>query len=356
MSSITFDQATCVYPGSDVPALDHLDLEVADGELLVLVGPARSGKTSALRLIAGLEDVAAGRVLIGGRDVTNVPPKDRDVAMVFQNYALYPHLSVADNMGFTLKISGVPADEVTSRVTQAAEILGLTGYLSERPAALSSAQRQQVALGRAVVREPRVFLMDEPLVALEPSIREQTRDQIARLQKHLGVTTVYATTDPLEAMLMADRVAVLIDGRLQQVGPPREVYDSPVNAAVAGFIGLPPMNLFPLGVESGQVRLGDLLLPVPQDDLTEVQVGVRPEDLTVTTLAADPAPQTLVGTVQEVYDTDGDGSYARVAVECLPEPLLGRVSGDRVEVGTRVNAFPDPRHVHLFSLASGRRL
>ncbi len=350
MSSITFEQASCLYPGSDVPALDRLDLRVRDGEMLVLVGPPRSGKTSALRLIAGLEEVASGRILIGERDVTRVPPKDRDVAIVFQNYALYPHLSVADNMGFSLKISGVPATEVRSRVEEAAAILGLTEELDNRPSSLSSAQRQQVALGRAVVRKPQAFLMDEPLVSLDPDMREQTREQIVRLQKQLGVTTVYATADQLEAMLMADRVAVLINGKLEQVGTPREVYDSPANVAVAAFIGMPAMNLFRARVAEGKVAFAGLEFEVGAGE-TEVQVGVRPEDLRVG--PSDGAG--LRAIVAEVIETEG-GVYARVRPEGLDEELLAVSVTPGLAAGNPVSVIPDRKHVHLFSERSGLRL
>lgn len=346
MSSITFEQATCLYPGSEVPALDALDLRVTDGELLVVVGPPRSGKTSALRLIAGLEELASGRIYIGEREVTRVPPKDRDVAIVFQNYALYPHLSVADNMGFSLKIAGVPGEEVRARVEEAAGILGLTEVLDDKPAALSSSQRQQVALGRAVVRKPQAFLMDEPLVSLDPEMREQTRQQIVALQKQLGVTTVYATADPLEALLMADRVAVLIDGRLQQVGSPREVYDNPANAAVAAFVGVPAMNLFTVPVREGVARFAGLELPVP--DAESVQVGVRAEDLRV---AADGARATVV----EVIDTGG-GTYLRLRVEGVVDDLLAISDGAPLAPGEAIAVTPDPQHLHLFEVGSGLRV
>jgi len=240
MASVTFDKATHVYPGTNEPAVDNLDLTVADGEFMVLVGPSGCGKSTSLRLLAGLEELTSGAIRIGDRDVTDLPPKDRDIAMVFQNYALYPHMSVAENMGFGLKIAGVARSEITKRVQEAAVLLGLGPYLLRKPKALSGGQRQRVAMGRAIVREPQVFLMDEPLSNLDAKLRVETRTQIAALQRRLGTTTVYVTHDQTEALTMGDRVAVLNDGLLQQVDTPRTMYDRPVNAFVAGFIGSPP--------------------------------------------------------------------------------------------------------------------
>src|ERR687884_24304 len=243
MATVTFDKATRLYPGSTKPAVDALDLDIGDGEFLVLVGPSGCGKSTSLRMLAGLEDVNAGRIMIGDRDVTQLPPKDRDIAMVFQSYALYPHMSVADNMGFALKIAGVNKQEIRQRVEEAAKILDLTPYLERKPKALSGGQRQRVAMGRAIVREPSVFLMDEPLSNLDAKLRVETRANIAALQARLGTTTLYVTHDQVEAMTMGHRVAILRDGKLQQVDTPRNLYDSPVNAFVAGFIGSPAMNL-----------------------------------------------------------------------------------------------------------------
>jgi multiple sugar transport system ATP-binding protein len=244
MASVTFDNATRLYPGGTRPAVDKLNLEVGDGEFLVLVGPSGCGKSTSLRMLAGLEEVNSGHIRIGERDVTDVPPKDRDIAMVFQNYALYPHMTVAENMGFALKIAGVNKDERASRVLEAAKLLDLEQYLDRKPKALSGGQRQRVAMGRAIVRQPQVFLMDEPLSNLDAKLRVQTRTQIASLQRRLGVTTVYVTHDQTEALTMGDRIAVLKDGILQQVGTPRDLYEAPKNIFVAGFIGSPAMNLF----------------------------------------------------------------------------------------------------------------
>ncbi len=287
MATVTYDNATRIYPGGDKPAVDKLNLDIQDGEFLVLVGPSGCGKTTSLRMLAGLEDVNEGRILIGDRDVTHEAPKDRDIAMVFQNYALYPHMTVADNMGFALKIAGVNKSEIRQRVEEAAKILDLEEYLDRKPKALSGGQRQRVAMGRAIVRQPQVFLMDEPLSNLDAKLRVQTRTQIASLQRRLGITTVYVTHDQVEAMTMGDRVAVLKDGLLQQVDTPRRMYDHPNNVFVAGFIGSPAMNLLDLPVADGGVQFGTVTYPVTREALAatggSVTVGIRPEDLTLTT-------------------------------------------------------------------------
>ena len=284
VATVTFDNATRLYPGTEKPAVDKLNIDIADGEFLVLVGPSGCGKSTSLRMLAGLEDVNSGRILIGDRDVTDVPPKDRDIAMVFQNYALYPHMTVADNMGFALKIAGVSKEERAERVREAAKLLDLEPYLDRKPKALSGGQRQRVAMGRAIVRNPQVFLMDEPLSNLDAKLRVQTRTQIASLTRRLGVTTVYVTHDQVEAMTMGDRVAVLKDGLLMQVDTPRNLYDKPKNVFVAGFIGSPAMNLLELPVVDGGVQFGGTVYPVPRDVLEEahgqtVTLGSRPEDL-----------------------------------------------------------------------------
>ncbi|OLE01650.1 MAG: sugar ABC transporter ATP-binding protein, partial [Actinobacteria bacterium 13_1_20CM_4_69_9] len=245
MAEVRYVAATRVYPGNDAPAVDALDLDIADGEFMVLVGPSGSGKTTALRMLAGLEEVDAGAVFIGDRDVSDDPPKARDVAMVFQNYALYPYLTVAANIGFPLRIAKVPKRDREARVREVAKLLGLSEYLERKPAQLSGGQRQRVAMGRAIVRVPSVFLMDEPLSNLDAKLRVQMRADIAALQADFGVTTVYVTHDQAEAMTLGHRVAVLHEGKLQQVGPPRELYERPGNLFVAGFIGSPAMNLLP---------------------------------------------------------------------------------------------------------------
>ncbi|GAA4287054.1 sn-glycerol-3-phosphate ABC transporter ATP-binding protein UgpC [Georgenia daeguensis] len=372
MASVTFDKATRLYPGSERPAVDSLDLEVADGEFLVLVGPSGCGKSTSLRMLAGLEDVNSGRIFIGDRDVTDVQPKDRDIAMVFQNYALYPHMSVADNMGFALKIAGTPKAEIEQRVKEAAKILDLTEYLQRKPKALSGGQRQRVAMGRAIVRQPRVFLMDEPLSNLDAKLRVQTRTQIASLQRRLGVTTVYVTHDQTEALTMGDRIAVLKDGILQQVGTPREMYDTPANVFVAGFIGSPAMNLGDFRVQDGQAVLGSAHVPLSRatlDALTDadngkVILGFRPESL-------DRAPAgegTIPVTVNLVEELGSDAFvYGELSGDReLNEHLGSGDDSDQIIVRIDPRDVPmkgDKIHVriregeqHVFSSATGRRL
>src|SRR5215218_7167201 len=262
MATVTFDKAQRWYPGNDKPTVPGIDLEIGDGEFMVLVGPSGCGKSTTLRMLAGLEEINGGKIFIGDRDVTHVAPKDRDIAMVFQNYALYPHMTVADNMAFALKMAKVPAEERQKRVAEAAKILGLTEFLQRKPKALSGGQRQRVAMGRAIVRNPQVFCMDEPLSNLDAKMRVQTRTDIAKLQNELGVTTCYVTHDQVEAMTMGDRVAVMKLGVLQQVDTPLALYDKPQTLFVAGFIGSPQMNLMEGVADDGEVRLGDYHFPV----------------------------------------------------------------------------------------------
>ena len=308
MATVTFDHATRVYPGSDKPAVDQLCLDIADGEFLVLVGPSGCGKSTSLRMLAGLEDVNGGRILIGDKDVTNVPPKNRDIAMVFQNYALYPHMSVRENMGFALKIAGVSKEEINKRVEEAAKILDLEPYLDRKPKALSGGQRQRVAMGRAIVRKPQVFLMDEPLSNLDAKLRVQTRTQIASLQRELGVTTVYVTHDQTEALTMGDRIAVLAGGLLQQVGTPQEMYERPANEFVAGFIGSPAMNLGTFTVDGEWAKIGparvrlsaatrDALVP---EDGGMIKIGFRPEGLDVVDASVEDTIPVEVDFVEEL--------------------------------------------------------
>src|SRR6266496_143010 len=262
MAEVQFIDASRIYPGSTIPAVNSLNLNIEDGEFMVLVGPSGSGKSTALRMLAGLEDVDQGEIHIAGKDVSTKPPKDRDIAMVFQNYALYPHMSVAENMGFALKLKGVPKAERAQKVREAAKMLDLEPYLDRKPKALSGGQRQRVAMGRAIVREPSVFLMDEPLSNLDAKLRVETRANIAALQARLGTTTIYVTHDQVEAMTMGHRVAVLKDGLLQQVDTPRTLYDKPGNAFVAGFMGSPAMNLRDVDLVDGGARLGNAVLPL----------------------------------------------------------------------------------------------
>jgi multiple sugar transport system ATP-binding protein len=287
MTSVRYDHATRIYPGTDVAAVDSLDVEIGDGELLVLVGPSGSGKSTALRMLAGLEPLDTGAIYIGDRDVSNVRPRDRDIAMVFQNYALYPQLTVAENMGFALKQQGVKKEERISRVRETARILDLEPYLDRKPKHLSGGQRQRVAMGRAIVRQPAVYLMDEPLSNLDAKLRVQTRTEVVELQARLGVTTVYVTHDQVEAMTMGHRVAVLKGGVLQQCDTPRTLYHEPINLFVAGFIGSPAMNLVDVGEERPLALGGSTIALAPPGEaaLAEapgaITVGFRPEALRV---------------------------------------------------------------------------
>ena len=374
MATVTFDHATRVYPGADKPAVDQLCLDIADGEFLVLVGPSGCGKSTSLRMLAGLEDVNGGRILIGDKDVTNVPPKNRDIAMVFQNYALYPHMSVRENMGFALKIAGVHKDEINARVEEAAKILDLEPYLDRKPKALSGGQRQRVAMGRAIVRKPQVFLMDEPLSNLDAKLRVQTRTQIASLQRELGVTTVYVTHDQTEALTMGDRIAVLAGGLLQQVGTPQEMYERPANEFVAGFIGSPAMNLGTFTVDGEWAKIGparvrlsaatrNALIP---EDGGKIKIGFRPEGLDVVDATVEGTIPVEVDFVEElgsdayvyghlVGDENGEGlgsgaegTAKQLIVRVPPRtaPARGGVLHVRIREGQQ----------HNFSASTGVRL
>ncbi|MEY4282633.1 MAG: hypothetical protein RL467_189 [Actinomycetota bacterium] len=359
MASVVFEAASRIYPGTTAPAVDKLNLTVNDGEFLVLVGPSGCGKSTSLRMLAGLEEVDNGRILIGDRDVTNVAPKDRDIAMVFQSYALYPHMTVAENMGFALKIAGTPKEERERRVLEAAKLLDLEPYLERKPKALSGGQRQRVAMGRAIVREPQVFLMDEPLSNLDAKLRVATRTQIAALQRRLGITTVYVTHDQVEAMTMGDRVAVLKDGLLQQVDTPRNLYDNPANAFVAGFIGSPAMNLLNAPIVSGKAMLGKLGIAVPASAGSEITVGVRPEGFT----PSSDGFHVLVEVVEElgsdafVYGKPADTNVkfanagdegAQIIVRWDPK--------NPPKPGQTIAVTANPNAVHLFNSTTGERI
>ena len=374
MASVTFDHASRIYPGADKPAVDQLCLDIADGEFLVLVGPSGCGKSTSLRMLAGLEDVNGGRILIGDKDVTDVPPKNRDIAMVFQNYALYPHMSVRENMGFALKIAGVPKEEINRRVEEAAKILDLEPYLDRKPKAMSGGQRQRVAMGRAIVRKPQVFLMDEPLSNLDAKLRVQTRTQIASLQRELGVTTVYVTHDQTEALTMGDRIAVLAGGLLQQVGTPQEMYERPANEFVAGFIGSPAMNLGTFTVEGEWAKLGPARVRVSEaaraamtaEDGGKIKIGFRPEGLDVVADGSEGSIPVEVDFVEElgsdayVYGhlagaaegetlgsgSEGTGKQLIVRVPPRTAPARGGVLHVRIREGQQ----------HNFSAATGVRL
>jgi multiple sugar transport system ATP-binding protein len=358
MASVTYRGAERLYDGSDRPAVDHLDLEIEDGEFMVLVGPSGCGKSTSLRMLAGLEEVTSGRILIGDQDVTDLPPKERDIAMVFQNYALYPHMDVAENMAFALKLSGVGKEERTARVKEAAKLLDLEPYLDRKPKALSGGQRQRVAMGRAIVRHPQVFCMDEPLSNLDAKLRVSTRTQIAALQQRLGTTTLYVTHDQVEAMTMGDRVAVMKDGVLQQVDSPLRLYERPANAFVAGFIGSPAMNLLRAKPSDGGVVLDDHLLPIDRQTAAtltgDVTVGVRPESwrLVGETDGGLPVRVTLVeelGADAYVYgQCNLDGAPGQVVVRVATGQIPGK--GETIHVTT------DPDRVHVFDGSTGQRL
>ena len=357
MATVTYDNAQRMYPGADKPAVDDLNLEIADGEFLVLVGPSGCGKSTSLRMLAGLEEVTNGHIRIGERDVTNLPPKERDIAMVFQNYALYPHMSVAENMAFSLKMAKVSKEDRMERVQEAAKLLDLTEYLDRKPKALSGGQRQRVAMGRAIVRQPQVFCMDEPLSNLDAKLRVSTRTQIAALQQRLGVTTVYVTHDQVEAMTMGDRVAVLKDGILQQADTPLNLYDKPANLFVAGFIGSPSMNLLRATNVDGHAKLGDVEVPIPRDTATkaggDITIGVRPESWRIVD-EGEGIPVKV--TVVEELGADGF-VYGTSGAEGTPDQVIIRIDARRDhQKGETLYVTTDPANVHVFDTDSGLRL
>jgi multiple sugar transport system ATP-binding protein len=363
MATVTYAKASRIYPGTERPAVDQLDLEVRDGEFLVLVGPSGCGKSTSLRMLAGLEDVDSGSIFIDDRDVTNLPPKSRDIAMVFQNYALYPHMTVYDNMAFALKLRKTPKAEIEESVRRAAQMLQLEEYLNRKPKALSGGQRQRVAMGRAIVRKPQVFLMDEPLSNLDAKLRVQTRSQIATLQAQLGITTVYVTHDQVEAMTMGHRVAVLLDGVLQQCDTPRELYDRPANVFVAGFIGSPAMNLKDVALIDSGAQFGGLALPLTREQVAaaksdggngRVTIGFRPEDCDLVGEAAGGVAVHVdlveeLGSDAYVYGTAvADGDDTRIVV---------RTDGRNTpRMGDTVYVKPRGLNNHAFHPTTGARL
>ncbi|HJR37159.1 MAG TPA: sn-glycerol-3-phosphate ABC transporter ATP-binding protein UgpC [Nocardioidaceae bacterium] len=358
MGSVTYEHAERLYPGAPTPAVDDLNLEIADGEFMVLVGPSGCGKSTSLRMLAGLEEVTAGKILIGDRDITHLPPKDRDIAMVFQNYALYPHMSVADNMAFSLKMAKVGKEERMQRVAEAAKLLDLEQYLDRKPKALSGGQRQRVAMGRAIVRHPQVFCMDEPLSNLDAKLRVSTRTQIAALQQRLGITTVYVTHDQVEAMTMGDRVAVMKDGVLQQVDTPLNLYDHPNNLFVAGFIGSPAMNLMSATAADGQARIGDYTVPIDRTAASKVKgqmtVGVRPEAWRLVSEGEGGLPVKV--TVVEELGADAY-VYGSSGVEGTPSEVIVRIDARRnLQKGQTIHVTTDPEKVHVFETDTGARL
>ncbi|HEY8519821.1 MAG TPA: sn-glycerol-3-phosphate ABC transporter ATP-binding protein UgpC [Gammaproteobacteria bacterium] len=365
-------------------AVDDVTLDIADGEFMIIVGPSGCGKSTLLRMIAGLEDVTSGDVLIGGERVNDKPPRERNLAMVFQSYALYPHLTVYDNIAFPLRLAKLPEHEVRHKVRHAAEMLELEELLGRKPAELSGGQRQRVAMGRAIVRDAQAFLFDEPLSNLDARLRAQMRAEIARLQRRLGTTTVYVTHDQTEAMTLGDRVAVLRRGVLQQCAPPRELYERPANLFVAAFIGAPPMTLLPARLEDERVALPFLAVPPPPDvDAASLRsrplvAGIRPEAC-VAADRVDPARRALGGAFEGVVDVIewlGHEQYAHVAYELAPDgarALQGLAAaldydelkprliasldpGSRVREGERAQFWVDGSKLYLFDAESGENL
>jgi multiple sugar transport system ATP-binding protein len=395
MAQVAFDRVSKIYPDG-TRAVNDLNLEIRDGEFMVLVGPSGCGKTTALRMVAGLEDISEGVLTIGERVVNHVPSRDRDIAMVFQSYALYPHLSVYENIAFGLRIKKTPKDEIERRVADAARILGLEPFLKRKPRALSGGQRQRVAMGRAIVREPSAFLMDEPLSNLDAKLRVQMRAEIAGLQRDLGVTTIYVTHDQVEAMTMGDRVSVMRKGELQQVADPQTLYDRPVNLFVAGFIGSPAMNMVEATLErrnggyaanlgSQSIGLGAETLAahpaLPSFDGKRIVLGIRPEDLEDLALTSGTAEDhRLKGTVQltealgseimvhftveakqavtedvkELAEDTGDDRAVEQLAEQPHAALVGRFGArSRVRNGEAVEVAVDTRALHFFDPETG---
>jgi multiple sugar transport system ATP-binding protein len=350
LATVQYEKATRLYPGTPKPAVHDLDLSIDDGELLVLVGPSGSGKSTALRMLAGLEPLDGGRILIGGNDVSSVRPRDRDIAMVFQSYALYPNLDVAQNMGFALKQQGVPKTERIQRVREVAKLLDLEPYLDRKPRHLSGGQRQRVAMGRAIVRHPQVYLMDEPLSNLDAKLRVQTRAELVELQKRLAVTTVYVTHDQVEAMTMGHRVAVLRDGDLQQCNSPSALYHEPANLFVAGFIGSPAMNMLPVTVD-GSVKIAGAEIRITEALGGErATIGFRPETVAIGSEGPIPARIRVVEDLgAEVFVhvvIDHDGEERRIVAKVDP-PFAGQPD-ENVRLTLRGT-------LHLFDSSEARR-
>jgi multiple sugar transport system ATP-binding protein len=364
MTGINLDEVTKVY-SNGVKAVDAVDLEIAEGEFVVLVGPSGCGKSTLLRMIAGLEDVTDGAISIGGVDVTDMPPQKRDIAMVFQNYALYPHMTVRDNLAYGLKLRKLPKAEVRRRVEHTARKLGLEDLLDRKPSRLSGGQRQRVAMGRAIVREPKAFLMDEPLSNLDAKLRVQMRVEIAKIQRRLGTTTIYVTHDQTEAMTLGDRVAVMRAGVLQQVAAPGELYERPANVFVAGFIGSPAMNLLDGELGDGHVRtsLGDLPLP---DDLRRaaeargpadgaVTVGIRPEAFQDPAVTGDGGPAAEVTVLVDLVESVGSDLYVYGAAG--DDDIVARLTpASRPAAGGPVRLRVPTAALHLFDRAGGATL
>jgi multiple sugar transport system ATP-binding protein len=352
MASVTFDHVTKAY-ADDVVAVNDLDLLIKDSEFLVLVGPSGCGKTTALRCLAGLEEITQGQIKIDERIVNRVPSKDRNIAMVFQSYALYPHMTVYNNLAFGLKLLKTPKEDIKRRVEEAAKILNLERLLDRKPKQLSGGQRQRVALGRAIVREPAAFLMDEPLSNLDAKLRVQTRAEILRIQQRLGTTTIYVTHDQVEAMTMGDRIAVMSDGLLQQVGPPQELYERPVNKFVAAFIGSPAMNFAMVRAEDGTLKMGSARLELSgarakaaaQRKGSDLEIGFRPEDLEI----ANGARDGVIRFPAKIEVVEYLGNQELLHADCEGNEVVALVSSDRkVKVGENVEFTIPTEKLHLF--------
>nr|WP_307856715.1 ABC transporter ATP-binding protein [Catenulispora pinistramenti] len=359
VATVEFLQASCTYPEGRRKAVDNLTLSVADGEFLVLLGPSGCGKTTALRMLAGLEDIQTGQVLVDGQDLEGTPPGERDLAMVFQSYALFPHMSVARNLGFRMELAGAPASAVSRRVRRVASELNLSDRLDRLPKTLSGGEQQRVAIGRAMVREPRVFLMDEPLGALDAKLRTTARAKIAEMQRKSGITTLYVTHDQVEAMAMGDRIAIMNRGVLQQVDTPRRLYDHPVNEFVAGFVGSPAMNLVPGMYKHGWALIGEAgVYEVPVEvayPLTSpsVLVGFRPEHATFA------APGNGLYTTVSLVERLGHTAYAHceISVGRGRRTVIVRCEENAApRVGAQVGVVPDPREIHVFDGETGLRV
>ncbi len=388
MAQIALESVSKVYPDG-TRAVHDLDLDIADGELVVFVGPSGCGKTSALRMIAGLEEISGGEIRVGDRVVNDLPPKDRDIAMIFQNYALYPHMSSYDNMAFALKMRGLDKPEIDRRVRNAARVLGLEEVLKKKPRTLSGGQRQRVAMGRAIVREPQAFLMDEPLSNLDAKLRVQMRAEIARIQRDLNVTTIYVTHDQSEAMTLGDRVAVMRKGELQQLDAPQNLYRKPVNLFVAEFIGSPAMNLVEAELAGGQARFGDHTLPL--DGLADlgayegrtVALGIRPEDFEDAAVSDTPAasrlpvkvdlredmgseiflhfsidaPHVATEDVKEAVEADEAVAAFEQQAARAGTPFVARVDRESAaREGDRIEVAVDTRMLHFFDLETGEAI
>ena len=392
MASVVFEHVTKRY-ADGVEAVKDMNLEIAEGEFMILVGPSGSGKSTALRMLAGLEDITEGVIRIGDEVVNDLPPRDRDIAMVFQNYALYPHMTVRQNMGFALKLAGAPGEEVARKVEEAARVLDIERQLDRKPANLSGGQRQRVAMGRAIVRDPKAFLMDEPLSNLDDKLRVQTRTALSRLHERLGTTTIYVTHDQVEAVTLGDRIAVMRDGRIQQVGTPTDLYEHPVNLFVAGFIGSPAMNFLPGQLDGDRLwtQIGDLSITRETRRRLEagdgggrrgVIVGIRPEHFEDASLVTLPARGHSFDAKIDVLEALGSDSYAHFTVDSrrvwsseLLEELADETdpagvapSADGVQVVARLSAasgikrgqeaqlWVDTSQLQLFDYETGRSL